>query len=126
MLLETLRLLLVLALLVVLPGWLLTKALFPRPGTLRPAERAYLSVAGGVVVLVLIGVVLGFLPHGDDGHLQTVATGGMPNAELATLAVSALLFWIGLNRGAFPRVAARYPRLKRAAVSPGIASDLRR
>lgn len=109
--LELLRLTLAVGLLVALPGWLLVNALFP-PGRARLGwmERGYLSLAGGVLVLVLVGVLLGLLPHDGTGYFQTLAT-GLPNVELATLAVSGLLFYVGLLRGAYPRVAARYPHL---------------
>lgn len=112
MLIELLRLVLVVGLLVVLPGWLLVNALFPprRSSRLGWAERAYLSLVGGILLLILVSVLLGFLPHDGRGYFQTIAT-GMPNVELATLAVSALLFYVGLHRGAYPRVAARYPQL---------------
>lgn len=109
MLLEALRLLLVLALFVALPGYLLARALFPR--SLRMSELVYVTLAGGIFVVVAVGSILGFLPHAKKGHLQTFATGGLPNAELAILGVSALLFWVALMRGAFPRLAARFPSL---------------
>lgn len=105
------RLLLALAILVLLPGALLVNAFFPKPrSTLTRLERGYLSVAAGILLLMLIGVVLGFLPAGERGHFRTLATGA-PNVELSVLAVSVLLFWVGLVRGAYPRVAARFPRL---------------
>jgi uncharacterized membrane protein len=109
MLLELLRLALVTGLLVVLPGFLLVSAVFT-PGRLTRLEKAYMSVAGGILLLVLVGVVLGFLPHGQRGFFQTTATGS-PNVELVTLALSLVLFSIGLQRGAFPRLARRFPRL---------------
>ena len=106
-----LRLVLVLALLVLLPGAILVNALFPPPrSTLTRLERGYLAVAGGILLLMLVGVVLGLLPGGERGHFRTLATGA-PTVELALLAVSVLLFWVGLQRGAYPRVAARFPRL---------------
>lgn len=118
MLLEALRLILALALLVALPGLLLTNALFPRGSVVRGAARVYMVVAGGLLALMLVGSVLGLLPHGKTGWFQMLAMGGMPNVELAMLALCALLFWIGLLRGAYPRLAARYPRLASAARAP--------
>lgn len=111
MLLELLRLALVLAFLVVLPGVVLVNALFPGPrSTLTRLERGYLAVSGGVLLLMLVGVVLGFLPRGERGWFQTMAT-GFPFVEAAMLAVTAGLFFLGLGRGAYPRLA---PRLSRA------------
>lgn len=112
MLAEMLRLLLVVVLFVALPGWLLVNAVFP-PGrsALRGMERAYVSVAGGILLLIFVGVVLGLLPHQDShGFFQTFAT-GLPNVELAMIGTSILLGYIGLQRGAYPRVAARFPHL---------------
>jgi len=109
MLLEILRLLVVTGLLVILPGFLLVNAVF-RPGRLTWLERAYMSLAGGILLLILVGVVLGFLPHGSRGFFQTTATGS-PNVEFATLAVSVVLFSVGIQRGAYPRLARRFPRL---------------
>jgi uncharacterized membrane protein len=111
MLVELVRLLLVAGLLVVLPGWLLVNALFPRHRShLRGLERGYMVVGGGVLVLILVGVLLGLIPHARTGFFQTMAV-GFPHVELAMLAVSLLLGYVGLQRGAYPRVAARYPRL---------------
>ena len=111
MLLELLRLALALALLVVLPGVVLVNALFPAPRSrLTRLERGYLAVAGGILLLMLVGIVLGFLPHGSRGWFRTAAS-GFPLVEIVTLAATALLFWVGLVRGAYPRLAARYPRL---------------
>jgi hypothetical protein len=104
-------LLFVTLLMVALPGWLLVNAAFPpRRSQLSWVERGYLSLAGGALLLILVGVVLGLLPHGRRGYFETFAT-GMPNVELALLGASALLFYVGLLRGAYPWVAARFPRL---------------
>ena len=111
MLLELLRLALALALLVVLPGVALVNALFPAPrSTLTRLERGYLAVAGGILVLMLVGVVLGFLPSGDGrGWFRTLST-GFPNVEVATLLVTGILVWVGVQRGAYPRLAGRFAR----------------
>lgn len=111
MLLETLRIALVGALLVVLPGFLLVQALLP-PGRvgLGRLERAFLILAGGVTLVTLVGLFLGFLPHEERGRLSTFATGA-PNAEILLLGVCAVLFYVGLARGAYPRLAARFPQL---------------
>lgn len=112
MLAELLRLVLVVGLLVVLPGWLLVNAVFPPfRGQVRGLERAYLVLGSGILLLVLVGVLLGFLPHtGRVGFFQTMAV-GFPHVELAMLATSLVLGYVGLHRGAYPRLAARYPRL---------------
>ena len=110
MLAELVRLALVVGLLVVLPGVLLVNAVLP-PGrsSVRGLERAYLSVAGGALLLMLVGVVLGFLPHSGQGYFETLAT-GMPSVELAMIAVCVLLGYVGLRRGAYPRVEAMLQR----------------
>ncbi|HUR68845.1 MAG TPA: hypothetical protein VM370_06320 [Candidatus Thermoplasmatota archaeon] len=109
MLLEAVRLTLALAFLVALPGWLLTLALFPRREDLGRAERAYFVPAGGVLVLMLVCIILGFLPHGNKGALQSLALGGMPNVELAMIGACAGLAWVAMARGALPWLEARVP-----------------
>ena len=112
MLLDVLRITLVVALLVVVPGTLLVNALLPPgSGRLTRLERAYMGVAAGTLLLILVGVALGSAP-GESGLFGSIAT-GFPNVELAMLAVSALLLYAGLQRGAYPRLAQRYPRLLR-------------
>ena len=119
MILEALRLALAAALLVALPGILLSYALFPRKGEIRPSERIYLSLAGGMLILMAVALVLGFLPHGSRGALQSLAVSGMPNVELTMLAVDLGLAWAAIRRGALPALAARLPTSWRArATSP--------
>jgi uncharacterized membrane protein len=114
MLVELLRLAAALFLLVLVPGFVLVQAAFPPARTrarIAPLERAYITVVGGIVLLILVGVTLGFLPHGQGrGYFQTLATGS-PNVELALLAVTVVLFYVGLQRGAYPWIARRFPRL---------------
>jgi len=112
MLAELLRLGVVLLLMLVLPGYVAVQAAFP-PGRSRLTmlERGYLTVVGGIVLLILVGLALGFLPHSAGrGFFQTSAT-GMPNVELLLLAVTGALFFVGLQRGAWPGIAKRFPRL---------------
>lgn len=96
---------------VVLPGWLLANALFPGRGQLRGSERLFVTLAGGILVAMSVGVVLGFLPHGDRGFLQSLALRGMPYVEVAMIGASLGFFVVGLRRGAYPAFARRYPRL---------------
>lgn len=104
-------LILVTALLVVAPGWLLLNAVLPpRRSRLSWIERSFLAVVCGGMLLALTGVVLGLLPHGEHGLFSTFAT-GLPSVEIAMLAICVLTFYVGLQRGAYPRVAARFPRL---------------
>lgn len=110
MILELLRFALALVVLVVLPGVVLVNALFPGPrSSLTRLERGYLAAAGGILLLMLVGLVLGFLPHGSEGWFSTLST-GFPMVEVATLGVSALLFWVGLQRGAYPRLSGRFQK----------------
>lgn len=111
MILEAIGVTLATGILIVLPGWLLTNALFPDRSKLSGAERAYVTLAGGIFLLMLVGCILGFLPHGGRGALQSLATGGLPNVEVAMIAASLGLLWIGVHRGAYPDFAARFPRL---------------
>jgi hypothetical protein len=97
---------LALALIAFLPGFLLVKALFPR----RPGEdfdgvmQLFMSVTLSVVLTILVGTTLGFLPHGDGrGYFQGSETGA-PFIELSLGALSLALFVAALYRGAFPRL----------------------
>lgn len=115
MLVEALRLGLAVAMLVVLPGWLLSYALFPRRADLQGGERLYLIVAGGMLLLMSVALVLGFLPHsGDRGALQSLAIAGLPNVELGVLAVDLGLAWVAMRRGALARLGAFVPTSWRA------------
>ncbi|HET6404077.1 MAG TPA: DUF1616 domain-containing protein, partial [Candidatus Thermoplasmatota archaeon] len=115
---------LAIALFVALPGWLLVNALFPRRDALRTSERIYLSVAGGIFVTMLLASILGFLPHGGRGALQSFAIRGMPNVELMMIAACLGLFWAGVARGAYPTVASRFPRIAAPwAAKPSQVSD---
>lgn len=118
MLLDALRLLLAVGILVVLPGWLLASALFPRKEQLGGAARLFVVLSGGILVTMSVGILLGFLPHGERGALQSLATEGMPNVELAVLVACLGLFWLGVQRGAHEDVARRYPRLAAPWRSP--------
>lgn len=117
--LDVLGVLVAIVLVIALPGWLLARALFPRVDSLRPSERFFLATAGGILVTMTVGILLGFLPHGEGrGFLQSIPTRGMPYVEVAMIAVCAGLFAVGLRRGAYPGFAKRYPRFARRVVAP--------
>ena len=119
MLVEALGMVAATALLVILPGWLLLRALFPDPKSLSAVESVYLTIGGGILLIMSVGIILGFLPHASRGAFQSFATKGMPNVELAMIAVSLGLFWTGARRGAYPRLRARFPRF----ATPWAASE---
>lgn len=106
MVLALLRLLVAGALVFVVPGYLLVRALWPpaAPGSPGPVARGVLSVVLSMSLTILVGVLLGFLPHEDAsmGWLQTSAT-GLPFAEGLLVALSTLFIVIGMARGAYSR-----------------------
>lgn len=101
-----------LLLLFFLPGFALLSALFPRHrwfGPFHPFALPALSIVTSVVILVLVGSVLGFLPGGTGGRgwFQGNQTGA-PIIELSLGALTFLLFIVAWARGAFPLL--RKPR----------------
>lgn len=110
MLWTVLRIVLTVALVVLLPGYLLLQAALP-PRAMRYSwtQQLYLAAAGGVLLVTLVGVILGRLPHGEKGYFSTFATGS-PNAELALIGISVALFFVGYQRGNYPRLWARFKK----------------
>lgn len=101
-------LVLVVALVVLLPGYLLLQATIPTRDTRYSwTQQLYMAAAGGVLLVTLVGVILGLLPHEDRGYFSTIATGS-PNVEVALAVVSVGLFYVGLHRGSYPRISARF------------------
>ncbi|MFC1944193.1 DUF1616 domain-containing protein [Chloroflexota bacterium] len=66
--LSWLRLVLGFPLLVLLPGYALVAALFPRKDVLSPVERVSLSLGLSIAATVLIGLGLGYSPWGIGLH----------------------------------------------------------
>lgn len=85
---------------------MLVRALWPRRGDGPPwLARALLAIVLSVSITILVGIALGFAPHGEGrGWLQTSGTGA-PIAEAVLVAVSAALFAVGWRRGAWTRAA---------------------
>lgn len=89
----------------VLPGYLLVKAVLPHGPTTgsRRTDRgllAFLSVTLSVALTILVGTLLGF-----QGRFAGFAT-GTPTLEASLAGVSLVLFLVALRRGAFPHVSA--------------------
>ncbi len=108
------------------PGYFITKALFPRGFERIATERsqnsarpvpdgiltAFLSIVLSICTSIIVGSFLGFLPAPKDcstppcGFFQGSAT-GFPYIELSLIGVSAVAFIIAAARGAFPRLMRR-------------------
>ena len=96
-----------------LPGYALTAALFPPPNRLRPAEEALLSVGLSVFVPIIGGVVLSFTAWGLDANTWaawlwtvTVLAGGVAEWRRPPAAVNltpsparrvGIWTWLGLT-----------------------------
>lgn len=93
----------------VLPGYFLVKALFGKArlsADFHGVTVAFLSIVMSVVVTILVGSGLGFLPKPaawEKGWFQGAATGA-PILEIALAGVTLLFAAVALARGAFPRV----------------------
>lgn len=112
-----LNLLMAVVLVLLLPGYTLTRAIFPvAPASWRHpgAMVLFLTVSLSVAITILAGALLAFLPHpeGTKGWFQGAAT-GMPVLEATLLGLSFAFFLAGIARGAYPRLHA--PPRARAA-----------
>ncbi len=100
--LELVRIVLGLLLIFVLPGTMLIKAMFPRPGELDEEYNGLyvitLGMATSICITILVGFVLGSLPvrDGGQGWFDTpFIVGGLVSVTVAFFAIA---WW----RGAFP------------------------
>ncbi len=95
----------------VIPGYFITKALFPRGFERGPdwVLTAFLTVILSISTSLLVGTILGFLPAPKScatppcGFFQGAAT-GFPFIELSLALVTLVAFVAALARGAFPRL----------------------
>lgn len=87
-----------------LPGWLLLRAVWPHERVRDPfsfLRALVLAVGLSIAVTIVVGSILGFLPHGETG-LFTPA-----GIAVGLLVASGALFAWGVRRGAFPRLSRR-------------------
>ena len=110
---EILRIVFGILLIFVLPGTMLIKAMFPRPGELDEEYNGLyvltLGMATSVCLTILVGFVLGSMPVKEDG------TGWFDTPYIvASLAGLTLVFFvIGWWRGAYPWLGLAHPKLAR-------------
>jgi hypothetical protein len=111
--LEVLRIIFGLLLIFVLPGTMLIKAMFPRPGELDEEYNGLyvltLGMATSVCLTILVGFVLGSLPVRDSGKGWFDA----PFITASLVALTLVFFAIGWWRGAFPWLGLLDKRLAR-------------
>jgi hypothetical protein len=111
--LEALRIVFGLLLIFVLPGTMLIKAMFPRPGELDEEYNGLyvitLGMATSVCLTILVGFVLGSLPVRDSGKGWFDA----PFIVLSLVLVTVVFFVIAWWRGAFPWLGLVHRRLAR-------------
>jgi len=111
--LEALRIILGLLLIFVLPGTMLIKAMFPRPGELDEEYNGLyvitLGMATSVCLTILVGFVLGSLPVRESGKGWFDA----PFIVLSLVLVTVVFFVIAWWRGAFPWLGLVHRRLAR-------------
>jgi len=97
-----------------IPGFLVTYALFPRRGEMdREYDVVYrlgLGVVLSVAVIALLGWGLNAFPEDPVTGMGAIQAG---NLWAGTLALTALFFALGWFRGAFPWLARLHPALAR-------------
>lgn len=113
MVLEILRVVFGLLLIFVVPGTLLVKAMFPRPGELDKEYNAIyvltIGMAVSVCLTILVGFVLGSIepPEGAKGYFDT------PYIVGSLVGLSAVFLVIGWWRGAYPWLGLIHKKLAR-------------
>lgn len=110
---ELLQVILGILLIFVLPGVMLIKAMFPRPGELDEEYNGIyvlaLGMATSICLTILAGFVLGSLPAKDDG------TGYFDRPYIigSLVGMTVVFFIIGWWRGAYPWMGLLHPKLAR-------------
>ncbi|MHB8586038.1 MAG: hypothetical protein ACYDDF_09445, partial [Thermoplasmatota archaeon] len=96
------------------PGYLLYRMVMPQERIRDPltfVKMLVLSILFSIAAVSVLGVALGFIPHGSTGFFAPLWV------VLGITAMSVAFFWVGLRRGA-------YPHLRRVHVpEPGPLSD---
>ena len=112
MALEILRIIGGILLIFVLPGTMLIKAMFPRPGELDEEYNGIyvlaLGMATSICLTILVGFVLGSITPGEDGGYLTAP---LITGSMVSLTIS--FFIIGWWRGAYPWMGLVHPKLAR-------------
>jgi heme/copper-type cytochrome/quinol oxidase subunit 2 len=103
-----LRLLFAILILLFVPGFLLVQALFPKKNELSEEDdwlyRIVLSVVLSIVIAIILAFVISSLGEDEDtgkGYFTAL------NITVSLLVISAVLFAIGVLRGAYPVIYTR-------------------
>jgi hypothetical protein len=101
-----------LLLLFFLPGFALTRALYPERRVLRPLSllRLVEQLTLGIVLSVALGILVGFVWLGTPGGVQ--AGWSEPLVELTLAGIAAAAFAVAFARGSFARVPPAGPALE--------------
>jgi hypothetical protein len=125
--LEALRIVFGLLLIFVLPGTMLIKAMFPRPGELDEEYNGLyvitLGMATSVCLTILVGFVLGSLPVRAGTHKGWFDA---PFIVLSLVLVTVVFFAIAWWRGAFPWLGLVHRRLARFPMPADAPSGTKR
>lgn len=97
------------------PGWLLVNVLYPRKGELDREYDALYRITLGIVLSIAVTVLWGFVLNSLGVNAAT-GLGYVQTPEIAAglVGLSALFFFAGWFRGAYPWMARVHPSLARA------------
>lgn len=103
-----LRIMFAMVLLLFLPGFLLVQALFPKKNELSEEDdwlyRIVLSVVLSIVIAIILAFIISSLGVNEGtgkGYFTAI------NITISLLAISVVLFVIGVMRGAYPKIYTR-------------------
>jgi len=120
--LEVFRVLLGLLLVFFLPGFALTRAMFPRKKTFHPDYDMIYQIAIGITLSLIIVIMLGVTIQGMGVNPDTgkgyFTTGYI---VISLLVITGFFFVIGWYRGAYPALGWLHPKLRRIPSSPAVS-----
>ncbi len=118
---EIIRAALAVILVFFLPGYMITKAIFPKKNAFHPDYSFVYTFTFSVVLSIITVILLGILfqsigpnPETGEGYFKT------PYIVASLLFISAVFFLIGWWRGAHPWMGIFHPSLYRVPVSPAV------
>ncbi len=105
-----------------LPGFALTRAMFPRKKAFHPDYDILYQIAIGITLSLIIVIMLGVTMQ-SIGENPTTGMGYFTTAYLVLflLLITSIFFAIGWWRGAYPNLGWIHPKLRRIPSSPAVA-----